>query len=46
MNDNFWILNKISLKYVPNSPINNITALVQIIVGPDQRQVMIWTNDG
>ena len=29
LNDNVWILNKISLKFVPKGQINNIPALVQ-----------------
>ena len=31
-NENVWISIKISLKFVPNGPINNIPALVQIMV--------------
>ena len=31
LNDNVWIPIKISLKFVPKCPINNITALVQIM---------------
>ena len=31
LNENVWILIKISLKFVPKDPINNITALVQIM---------------
>ena len=31
LNENIWIPIKISLRYVPKSPINNITALVQIM---------------
>ena len=30
-NENAWILNKISLRFVPKGPINNIPALVQIM---------------
>ena len=30
-NENLWILIKISLKFIPKHPVNNITALVQII---------------
>ena len=37
LNGNVWILVKISLKYVPNGPINNIPALVQI---------MAWRRSG
>ena len=32
LNENVWIPIKISLKFVPKGPINNIPALVQIIV--------------
>ena len=31
LNENFWILNKISLKYVPNGLIDFTAALVQIM---------------
>ena len=31
LNENVWILIKISLKFVPKNPINNIPALVQIM---------------
>ena len=31
LNENVWILNEISLKIVPKDPINNISALVQIM---------------
>ena len=31
LNENVWIPIKISLKFVPNGPINNISALVQIM---------------
>ena len=31
LNENIWISNKISLKFVPKGPINNIPALVQIM---------------
>ena len=31
MNENVWILIKISMKFVPKGPINNIPALVQIM---------------
>ena len=31
MNDNVWILIKISLKFVPKGPINNILTLVQVM---------------
>ena len=35
-NENVWISIKISLKLVPEDPINNIPAL----------EAIIWTNDG
>ena len=31
LNENAWIPNKISLKFVPKGPINNISSLVQIM---------------
>ena len=31
LNENVWIWLKISLKFVPESPINNIPALVQLM---------------
>ena len=37
MNENVWISIKISLKFVPKGPINNIPALVQI---------MTWRRSG
>ena len=53
LNENVRISIKISMKFVPKGPINNIPALVQItIIGPDnglapvRRQAIIWTNDG
>ena len=47
LNENVWILIKISLKFVPKGPINNIPSLVQIMVlAPSRRQAIIWTNDG
>ena len=33
LNENVWIPIKISLKFVPKSPINNIPTLVQIMAG-------------
>ena len=36
LSENVWILIKISLKFVPKGPINNIPALIQIIVCADQ----------
>ena len=43
LNENVWISTEISLKFVPNSPINNIAALAQIMDW--RRQTIIWTND-
>ena len=43
LNENVWNSIKISLKFVPTGPDNNILALVQIIAW---RQAIIWTNDG
>ena len=37
LNENVWILIKISLKFVPKGPINNIPSLVQI---------MAWRRSG
>ena len=37
LNENAWISIKISLKFVPNGPINKIPALVQI---------MAWRRSG
>ena len=33
LNENVWTSIKISLKFVPNDPINNIPALVQLMAG-------------
>ena len=44
LNENFLILDKISLKYVPNwqySIIGSNNGLV-----PSRRQAIIWTSDG
>ena len=40
LNENVWISIKISLKFVPKGPINNIQALAT------RRQAFIWTHDG
>ena len=37
LNENVWILIKVSLKFVPKGPINNIPALIQ---------VMAWRRPG
>ena len=44
LNENVWIPIKISLKFFPKGPINNIPALVQIMAW--RRQAIIWSNDG
>ena len=49
LNENVSISIKISLKFVPKGPINNTSALVQVIgLAPSRRQAIIWTtgNDG
>ena len=40
LNENIWIVMKISLKFVHRGPIDNMTAMA-----PNRRQVIIWTND-
>ena len=42
LNENVRISSQISLKSVPSSPVNNISALVQ----PTRQQAIIWNNDG
>ena len=44
LNENVWFFIKISLKFVPKGPVNNIPALVQM--APIRRQAIIWANDG
>ena len=46
LNENVLISIKISLKFVSNSPINNIQALVQVMAWPARRQAIIWTSNG
>ena len=46
LNENLWILKKISLKYVPYGLIGNMAALVQIMVASNRRQTIIWSNVG
>ena len=49
LNGNVWILIEISLKFVPKDPINNISALVQIMAWrwPDNKplpeSMMVWS---
>ena len=38
LNENLWILNKISLKFVPKGPINGLA--------PFKWQAIVGTNDG
>ena len=50
LNENVWISIKISLKFIPKSPIVNIPALIQIMVAwcrlvPARRQAIVWIND-
>ena len=46
LNENAWILMKISLEFVPKGPINNIPALVQMMAWrrPGDNSI-VWTND-
>ena len=47
LNENIWIVTKISLKFVAKDLINNIAALVQIIgLAPARWQAIVWTNAG
>ena len=46
-NENVWILIKISLKFVPKDPINNIPALVQIMAlrrSGDKPYMALWSQ--
>ena len=47
-NENVRISIKISLKFVPKGPINNIPASIgsEYSLAPVRRQAIIWTNDG
>ena len=51
LNENVQILIKISLKFVPKGPINNIPALVQIMAccrpgdNPLSEPMMAWVGD-
>ena len=46
LNKSVWILINIPLKFIPKDPIDNIPALVWIILVPNRRQAIIWTNGG
>ena len=47
LNENIWISMKISLKFVPKGPIDNMPATTGLDNGlvPNRRQAIIWTND-
>ena len=47
MNEKFYILIKISWKFVPSGPIDNDPVLVHWldnIMAPNRHQAIIWTN--
>ena len=44
LEENAWISIKISIKFVPKGPINNIDS--DNGLAPARRQAIIWTNDG
>ena len=47
MNEKFSILLRISLKFVPNGPIDNNPAFgFDNGLAPNRRQTIIWTNAG
>ena len=47
LNENMWILIKISLKSVPRGRINNVPALVQVMASfRPGNKIIIWTNGG
>ena len=46
LNENDRIPIRISLKFVPRSPIDNKSALVQVGLVPNRRQAIIRNNDG
>ena len=37
---------RISLKFVPSSPIDNKPALVEVMASPNRQQAITWTNVG
>ena len=47
LNKTIWILIKISLKFVPKGPVNNVLDSIGSYNGltPTRRQGIIWTND-
>ena len=46
LNGNLGISMKISLKFVPKGPINNIHIGLDNGLAPTRRQAVIWMNDG
>ena len=46
--ENIWVLIQMSVKFIPDSPFDNKSALVQAMacMVPTRRQAIIWTNDG
>ena len=47
LNENVWIVNKISLKFVPKGPIDGKSSLGQIMAWRRAgAEAIIWTNDG
>ena len=46
LNENVWIYIKISLKFVPAGPVNNIPALGQIMISRQPGDKSVLTNDG
>ena len=47
LNENIQILIKISLRFVPMGPINNIQIIGSDVgLAPVRQQAIIWTNDG
>ena len=51
LNENIWILIKISLKFVPKGPVNNILSLFQIMAcrqpgnKPLSEPILAWVTD-
>ena len=47
LNENIWISIRISVKFVPKGPINNISIIGSDNgLAPTRRQAIIWINDG
>ena len=45
LNENFRISIQISLKFVPKGPIDNKSALVQVMAAMNRPQTITWSND-